>query len=451
MDKISGEFFNETAKKTPVYGSCDVLVIGGGPGGTAAAIGSANTGADTVLVERYGHLGGLATGGHVCWIDRMSDWNGHLVVGGVGQQFMELCGIEPGGIIGPEQKIWGSHDSKLESYWNPRSSAHKGIVTWAPTIDPETLKFVSNDLVRSSGVHTIFHCWAVGPILEKTNGATTVRGVLFESKEGRFAIRSRVTIDCTGDGDIFAAAGADFETNIDKTTIHSCINTSCRFGGINTTEYWEFRDKDSAVFKLKIRASREAGIPQITGGIMPRDGQVINMKPKYHGYSAITVSDLTEVEFRSRDDIRKALSWWRGNMPGWKNAYVLETADQIGVRHSRRLVGETQITMDHWRNSGRYPDSIGLCPGISPDFPTLEIPIRSLIPRVVGGIMVAGRNLSCDVRTHQPLREIPECWVMGHGAGIAAAMAIEENKSLRKISIPNLQKELLRQEAIFFY
>ena len=442
-----GETLYEPAREVPVYGSCDVLVLGGGPGGTAAAIGAAAAGADTVLVERYGHLGGLASGGHVCFIDRMTDWEGRTVVAGVGEEFMDRCGVEAGGIIGPERKYWGSRDAELVEYWGPRANAHRGVVCWSPTIDPEMLKLASNDLVRERGVHTLFHCWAVAPVMREDAAVPTVGGALFESKQGRFAIRAAVTIDCTGDGDIFAAAGAAFETNRDDTTIHSCVNTSGRFGGVDTEVFWHFRTYDIEGYKAKLQEARDAG-SVIRASILPREGQVLTMHPKYHGYSAIEVADLSEVEFRSRDDLRRGLAWWRRHMPGWQHAYLLESADQIGVRHSRRLVGEVQITLDQWKRSGRHADSIGLCPGVSQAYPTLEIPYGSLVPRELEGLLVAGRNLSCDVRSHNPLREVPECWVMGQGAGVGAALAVSRGVAARAAPVAEVQAELRRQGAV---
>ena len=447
MQPGKGATHYEPARQVPVYGSCDVLVLGGGPGGTAAAIGAAAAGSDTVLVERYGHLGGLASGGHVCFIDRMTDWDGRLVVAGVGEEFMDRCGVEAGGIIGPEREYWGSRDAELVEYWGPRANAHRGVVAWSPTIDPEMLKLASNDLVRERGVHTLFHCWAVAPVMRDDAPVPTVGGAVFESKEGRFAIRAAVTIDCTGDGDLFEAAGAAFETNRDDTTIHSCVNTSGRFGGVDTDRFWHFRTYDVEGYKAKLQAAREAG-SMIRASILPREGQVLTMHPKYHGYSAIRVADLSEVEFRSRDDLRRGLAWWRRHMPGWQHAYLMESADQIGVRHSRRLVGEVQITLDQWKRSGRHADSIGLCPGVSQAYPTLEIPYGSLVPRELEGLLVAGRNLSCDVRSHNPLREVPECWVMGQGAGVGAALAVGHGVAARAAPVAEMQAELRRQGAV---
>ena len=414
MQPGKGETHFEPARQVPVYGSCDVLVLGGGPGGTAAAIGAAAAGADTVLVERYGHLGGLASGGHVCFIDRMTDWDGRLVVAGVGEEFMDRCGVEAGGIIGPEREYWGSRDAELVEYWGPRANAHRGVVAWSPTIDPEMLKLASNDLVRERGVHTLFHCWAVAPVMRDDTPVPTVGGAVFESKEGRFAIRAAVTIDCTGDGDLFEAAGAAFETNRDDTTIHSCVNTSGRFGGVDTEVFWHFRTYDIEGYKAKLQEARAAG-SVIRASILPRDGQVLTMHPKYHGYSAIRVADLSEVEFRSRDDLRRGLAWWRRHMPGWQHAYLMESADQIGVRHSRRLVGEVQITLDQWKRSGRHADSIGLCPGVSQAYPTLEIPLRQ--PGAARGGGPAGRRPQPELRRALAQPAARGAGVLGDGPG----------------------------------
>ena len=118
-------------------------------------------------------------------------------------------------------------------------------------------------------------------------------------------------------------------------------------------------------------------------------------------------ADLTEVEFVSRDVARRGLEFFRRHMPGFERAWILDTASQVGTRHARRLAGLERVTIEHWRDDGAYPDTIGLCPGMTPSFPTLEIPYRSLVPRGVSGLLAAGRNLSADTKSHAALREIP--------------------------------------------
>jgi 2-polyprenyl-6-methoxyphenol hydroxylase-like FAD-dependent oxidoreductase len=432
----------EPARAVPVYGHADVLVVGGGPAGFAAAVAAARAGADTVLLERYGHLGGLSTGGLVCWIDRMTDWDGRLVVAGIGQELIERCGQEHA-VLGPPRALWGSRDPDAVAYWSIRSSAHRGVVTWAPTVDPEVLKWVSNDVVREAGVHVLFHCWAVAAVTE--NGR--VRGVIFESKEGRRARLADVTIDCSGDGDVFASAGAPYESDVDSTTIHARVNTSFRFGNVDMQRYLDFRLRSPEQHNELMRRAAAEGI-ELRVHATPYDSVALFMTPKFSGYSALRVADLTEVEFRSREAARRGLAWFRTHVPGFERAWILDTAQQIGTRHSRRLVGVTKVTIEHWRKSGCYPDCIGLCPGPTPEFPTLEIPYGCLVPERLEGLLAAGRNLSADPPSHNPLREVPECWVMGQAAGVAAALAVQRGVPVRNVPICELQAMLRKQDAI---
>ena len=225
----------EPARSTPVYGSCDVLVIGGGPAGTAAAVAAGRLGADTVLVERYNHLGGLSTGGLVSWIDRMTDWDGNLIVAGVGAELIERCG--PDATLGPSPEIWGSKNPVEAAYWRVRTAALRDTVHWSPTLDPEVLKLVTNDIVRESNVHTLLHCWVVAALVRDN----AVEGVIFESKQGRFALTASVVIDCTGDGDVFALAGAGFDDDFDGESAHARLTTSFRFGNVDMRRYLDFR------------------------------------------------------------------------------------------------------------------------------------------------------------------------------------------------------------------
>lgn len=441
MKRDEAQTVPEPARDLPVYGTCDVLVVGGGPAGICAAVAAAREGADVVLMERYGHLGGLSTGGLVFWIDRMTDWQGNLLVAGIGQEMIERSGAEA--TLGPPRELWGATDPTQAAYWGQRTSALRGVVQWSPTVDPEVLKLVSNDLVREAGVTTLLHCWAAGVVRD----GATVSGVIFESKEGRKALLAKVVIDCTGDGDVFALAGAEFENDFDDEGAHARINTSWRFGNVDMRRYLDYRmifPREHSELMAKAQAS---GI-NIRAHPTPYDSVALFMTPKMSGYSALSIEDLTAVEFRSRDIMRDGLAWFRNHVPGFERAWILDSASQIGTRHARRLSGIERVTLDHWRNDGAYADSIGLCPGLTPAFPTLEIPYRSLVPSSMDGMLAAGRNSSCDTRAHAALREIPECWVMGHAAGVAAAMAVSTGVQPRDVEVPALQSRLEKQGAI---
>ena len=130
----SDTYVDEPARSTPVYGTCDVLVVGGGPAGTAAAVAAGRLGADVVLLERYNHLGGLSTGGLVIWIDRMTDWEGKLVIRGFAEELFDRLPADA--VAGPSRAEWGSRDAGKASYWSNRTAAYHGVVTWSPTITP---------------------------------------------------------------------------------------------------------------------------------------------------------------------------------------------------------------------------------------------------------------------------------------------------------------------------
>ncbi|OMQ16718.1 hypothetical protein A7K94_0200720 [Modestobacter sp. VKM Ac-2676] len=231
---------HEPARDTPVYAETDVLVVGGGPAGTAAAIAARRAGARVTLVERYNHLGGLSTGGLVIWIDRMTDWSGFPVISGFASEILDRLPADA--VAGAPPELWGSTDPEHVGHWQERLGAARETVTWSPMIDPEWLKTVSAELVHSEGVTLVLHSWVVGTIRE----GRTVTGVLFESKEGRRAIMAKVVIDATGDLDVCAGAGVPFESDVDsdESPVAHCLNTSWMWAGVDFGRWLEFRRTD---------------------------------------------------------------------------------------------------------------------------------------------------------------------------------------------------------------
>ena len=196
-----------------MFAECEVLVVGGGPAGTTAAISAARLGADVILLERYNHLGGLSTGGLVFWIDRMTDWQGQLVIRGLAEEIFDRLPKEY--IKGPNKTEWGSRDAAATAQWSNRLAAFHGIVTFSPMVCPEQLKHISTSMVEKSGARLVLHSWASSPVVEDNR----VKGVVFECKEGRKALFAKVVIDATGDGDIFHRAGAHSENDVDARVV----------------------------------------------------------------------------------------------------------------------------------------------------------------------------------------------------------------------------------------
>lgn len=430
---------HEAARDIPVYRQCDVLVVGGGPSGTAAAAAAARMGADVVLLERYNHLGGLSTGGLVIWIDRMSDWQGQLVIRGFAEELFDRLPADA--VAGPEPHDWGSTDTAKAAHWSQRTAAYHGIVTWSPTVCPERLKLLSQEIVVERGAKLVYHAWASLPIVEDGR----VCGATFESKEGRMAIRAKVVVDATGDGDLFARAGAAFDNDIEEADVHHCMNTSWLFGGVDMQRWIAFKAGQPEAFAAFMASGREACGLFDRPFVSWRDDIALFMGPRQTGYSALDVDDLTAVELRSHRAMAAHLAHYRSHAPGFENAYMLLSAPQIGVRHARRLKGVDAVLRSRWPEGTPLTDEIGVTPAVSPKFPNISIPYGALVPEKLDGLLACGRHVSCDKNSHGFMREIPQCWITGQAAGAAAALAVARGVQARDVDVRELQSALLAQ------
>ena len=431
----------EPARDVPVYHRCDVLVVGGGPAGTAAALAAARTGADVVVMERYNHLGGLSTGGVVIWIDRMTDWEGNKVIKGFAEEVLDRLPLD--GIAGPDETLWGVRDPDLAKYWRLRTSAFHGIVTWAPTIDPERLKLTTQEMLIDAGVRIVFHSWAAVPVVE--DGAVT--GVIFESKEGRQALMANVVVDCTGDGDIFARAGGAFETDIEEGDVHHSMNTGFMLGGVDMETWLDFRLRDEDGFAELNKLGRDTlGFFQAPY-VSWRNDVALFLGPRQSGLSALDIDDLTEVEIRSHRFMQAHCAFFRKHAPGFRDAWMMLSAPQVGVRHTRRLAGVGRIERSQWKDGRVLTDEIGVSPSMSPKFPVISVPYGALVPTRLDGLLAAGRHVSCDASSHGFMREIPQCWLTGQAAGAAAGLAANAGIRPREVDPGELRAVLKTQGA----
>jgi FAD dependent oxidoreductase len=431
----------EPAREIPVFAETDVLVVGGGPAGTAAAVAAARLGADVLLVERYNHLGGLSTGGLVIWIDRMSDWSGKPIIRGFADEVMNRLPKEA--IQGPQQADWGSRDAATAAYWAQRTAAFHGIVTWSPTVDPEALKTLSMQMVGEAKARLLLHAWVAEPILE----GNVVKGAIFESKEGRHAILAKVVVDATGDADLIARTHAALESDIDEGDIHHCINTAFLLGGVDMDRWLAFRRDDAKGFSDFMAHGRSKLKFFEKPFVSWRNDVALFMGPRLSGYSAVNVEDLTAVELRSRQLAVGHVDVYRASAPGFANAFLMLGAPQIGVRHSRRLSGLNKVTRQQWDSGHVWDDEIGVSTSLSPKFANISVPYDALIPAELDGILGAGRHVACDASSHTFLREIPQCWLTGQAAGVAAALAAGQGKRPRDLDARAIQHALLRQGA----
>jgi FAD dependent oxidoreductase len=429
----------EPERKVPVFAETQVLVVGGGPAGCAAAAAAARAGADVLLLERYGYLGGLSTGGLVIWIDRMTDWGGKQVIAGFATDILDR--LPQQAVSGAEPSTWGSKDAKLNAYWRQRLGSFRDTVTWSPVIDPEWLKLESLRMLLDLGVTPVFHSWFSTPIVADN----AVKGVVFESKEGRHAIYADVVVDATGDGDVFARAQAAFESDIDEKSMHHSINVAWMWAGVDMNRWIDFRVNEPERFNALTEQGRqrlgEIDRPYVSW----RNDVALFLGPRLTGYSAIDVEDLTAVEVESRRWMVDLLQFYRSCMPGFSDAWILETAPQIGVRHSRRLTGVQPVLRSEWQQGVQYADEVGVSPSLSPTFPSVSVPYGSLVPLEMDGLLAPGRHMASDASSHTFLREIPQCWLTGQAAGAAAGLAARQRVQPRHLDVGRLQAELHRQ------
>ncbi|BBC71146.1 FAD-dependent oxidoreductase [Altererythrobacter sp. B11] len=436
-----GGTIREDARDIDIYHQCDVAVIGGGPAGCAAAWAAAKAGADVTLVERYNCLGGLSTGGLVMWIDRMTDWQGNHVIQGYARHFIDR--MPPEAVAGPPREDWGSRDEAKAAYWGQRTTAFHGIVQWAPTLDPERMKLNNQEMLLQAGVRIVFHAWAARPLVE--DGAA--KGVIFESKAGRNALLAKVVVDTTGDGDMFARAGAQFDTDIEEGDVHHSMNTGWVLGGVDMDRWidWKVHNPDQ-LRQFMERGREELGFFQ-TPYVSWRKDIALFLGPRQSGLSALDVDDMTEVEIRSHRLMEGHCRFFRDHAPGFEHVFSLQSASQLGVRHTRRLAGLGRIERKDWGNGTPVADEVGISPSISPKFPIISVPYGAIVPRQLDGLLVGGRHISCDANSHGFMREIPQCWLTGHAAGAAAAVAANRGVQPRAVDVGEIRGVLREQGA----
>lgn len=436
---------HEPARQIPVHDETDVLVVGGGPAGCAAAVAARRAGARVTLVERYNHLGGLSTGGLVIWIDRMTDWDGTQVIAGFGKELLDRLPADA--VAGAPPDEWGSTDPGRVAHWRSRLGAFRDTVTFSPMIDPEWLKLASADLVVAAGVRLLLHAFAVNALVEERR----VRGVVFESKQGRRALLAKVVVDATGDLDVCALAGGAYVSDIEATksngNVQHCLNTAFTWAGVDFARWSAFRQDDPAGYRaFTEQAAAELGYLE-QPCVAWRDDVVVFMGPRLAGYSGLRVDDLTAVELESRRRMVAHLDYFRRNAPGFERAWLLQSAPQLGVRHTRRLAGLHPVVAEEWKSGVRHDDEVGVSPSPSRRFPSISIPYGALVPADLDNVLVGGRHVAADAQTQSFLREIPQCWMTGQAAGVAAALSARSGMAARDVPVGEVQQELHAQGA----
>lgn len=385
----------QPARELAVLNSTDVLVVGGGPAGICAALAARRTGANVTLVERYGHFGGLWTGGLVLLVIGHIVKGGQQVCQGIGEEIMRRLDRLPGAIV----------------------DRRPGT---PPTVDAEAVKYLMVEMTEEAGLKVFLHCWGVDAIV---NG-DAVQGAVFESKSGRQAILAKVVVDATGDGDLFAAAGAAYERRSHNVGLVS------RIGNLDRV------DRAKAAQALE---------PKHLGSVTPVPGvRWVNMHgPEVDG---LDVEVLTRMELNHRKFIWNNLQKTR-QTPGYEPVYLVETAPQLGVRITRVLRGQTTITLDDLKKGTQFPDVVGVGGASGGEHGPWQIPYGALVPERIDNVLAAGRCVSAEIRMADLVRLIPNCFVTGHAAGVAAAVSVKTGSLPRNVDVSQVQRILREQEA----
>lgn len=447
-------YMTEKPRKIPVIAQVDVLVVGSGPSGLAAAISSAREGVETMLIERYGCLGGNLTAVGVegiAWYRR----EGTVDVEGIGIEFEQRA------------KAMGASSPEPQS----KSEA----------INAEMFKVVADTLVLEAGVKVLLHSWVIDVIME----GNVLSGVIIHNKSGRFAIWAKRIIDCTGDADLAVYSGAPWiktprEVMLPVTVMFSVIGVDrarfLEYVKENPTTYrdwgknWDIQKggKEDELFSPYLQKPFDQARED---GVIPKDmtsiGGTWSTISEYGeatylnmihmtNYDGTDVWDLTRAEMDGRRQALLAIKAMNQYVPGFEKARLRNFGMTLGVRDTRKIIGKYNLTADDVQNQGRFEDTIGIFPEFIDGYGVLvlpttgryyQVPFGILVPQEVENLLVAGRCVAGDQISHASVRNMMCCTVTGQGAGVAAAVSVKDKVEVSRVNIQHVQKALRAQNV----
>jgi FAD-dependent oxidoreductase family protein len=442
----------------PVVHRCDVLVVGGGPAGIAAAIAAARTGARTTIVERYGFLGGNATASLVGpFMSSFSDDGEEQLVIGIFDEIVRRMEAM-GGAIHPERVRAGSAEAGFYLH------GHDHVTPF----DPEALKTVAAEMIREAGGTLLLHSFFVQPIMD----GDRVDGIIVANKSGLQALRAEVVIDCSADADVAARAGVPFTVGRERDGLMQPMTMFFRVANVNDAAVEEYvlahPEERGILFKSLVEEAKARGefpIAREKVGIYrtPQKGVWRVNTSRIQGVDGTDVRDLTRAEIEGRKQVHLLMRFFRDRLPGFADATLLDTATQIGVRETRHMRGRYTLTAEDLATGRHFPDVIaryaypmdihspteagGYFSESGKTANSYEIPFGSLVPVGVSNMLIAGRCLSATHEAHAAVRVMPAAFAMGQAAGTAAALGVEHHVPPGDVPIPLLQRTLLAAGA----
>jgi len=430
---------NEPARETPIFGEFDIVVIGGGPAGIVACAAAANFGRSVLLIERYGFLGGMGTAAGVtnfCGLHANVHGEIRQVVHGVADELLGRI-ASLGGLNEPHL-IFGK--TKAQAY------------------DTAAYKIAADDLLLSRGARVLFHAYAAGVVMD----GGRIDAVLIETKSGRRAIRAGMFIDCSGDADVAAFAGAPFDIGGDGGDM-LYPTMMFRLNGVDAEaagEAWR------TVPALMEQAEKQ-------GMRFPRKGAIL--RPQKHAIEwrvnvtqlasangrpldGTNAEDLSEGEVEGRRQALGFFEFLKANAPGFENAYIVDIPPQLGIRETRRIRGAYSLTREDVLTCASFEDTIGVngwpieahvagdVKWEWPDIPNARgynhLPYRMLLPDKVANLLVAGRCASMTHQGQSAARVSGACFVMGEAAAAGAHLALAAGQAPAAIDVSSLQATL---------
>ena len=441
----------EPARTLPVYGEFDVVVIGGGPAGLAASVSAAKRGARTLLVERYGFLGGMGTAGGVTnFAGLYGRKNGEVqpVVHGVADEL--LARIDAlGGLNRPQDGMQGR--IRVRSY------------------DVSAYKCAADQLLIASGVQILFHAWAAAVLMT----GQTLAALVVETKSGRQAIRAHRFIDCSGDADVAHFAGVPFELG-DGQGSALFPSTMFRVGHVDAARalaaVGDFKAIDDLMAQALVRNPGRYRFPRKGAILRPQKNptewranvtQIRNASG--NAMDATDARQLSDGELEGRRQITEYFRFLKNEVPGFEQSAIVDIAPQVGLRETRRICGSYSLSGEDILSSARFDDVIGINAwpmemhvdgAIAWSFPRDEarayndLPWRMLVPKEVSNLLVAGRCASMTHEGQSAARASGGCFVMGQAAGTAAAL-LDAGAAFAETDVARLQQCLL-QDGVYF-
>ena len=449
---MSGKVYIEPQNTLTIYDECDILVVGGGAAGHSAAIAAARAGAkDIILMERYGYMGGDVTGGYVIMVPKLS-WYEKSFVRGIQEEWFTRLAPIPNAVLGPDLSQIGKNDDyALLSAWErihgtiSESEPHR--LVRAVYYEPNELKIEMDKMLleHSDSIRVMCHSWGTKPIME----GNEVKGVIFESKEGRKAVLAKTVIDATGDGDIFRWSGAEFSTLADGKTRSDTTALVWRLGGINWSlfQLWQKADPKAA-------AALREGIGKVAGfrcfPIASAQNDICWLNNWHANRDCAKIKDATETEMNTRKTIRDVIKYLKEACPvAFGKSFLYDIAPQLGTRGSCRLKGEYVMTANDFAFAAKHDDTIAwhstIC--MINDCGPVEIPYRAILPRKIDNLLAPGRHFSADNAAIDWLNLIPQCVGTGQAAGVAAAVAVADSVNVRSVDIGRVQNILIDQDV----